>query len=612
MIYGLTAGIADALHGRVTSRIVFLLALCACSSKLDGQAGVSCEDKPDPHCDHPIDRLLVPKLRTLGSEPRDATNDEVCRRMAIDLLGRGPTPMERTRCRTQTFAEMARTFVSSEDFVRTRRRAWGELAHYESLIVWGPDIVDLDDLVGQLYREQIDYAEFVHRFAMHPAFWGLHPGDSWIANVFAVLLGRPARQDEIDAARPLTHVWVSRPFCGREVFWNFYQIAKANGADEAAATAQGNTLCFNGSKVEFGINLCRCKPALLNVGCVSDVFGPLIRFTEQCDPVSPSRNDFRYATRTPTTSDLCPDNVTHRPECQDRALGMTGGTFKPFVAWPELPPSGHAELRKVGAALVARPDLWEAAVDRELRDLLGWWQATFKHPDSDLPEVRALLVERMRAGDSVRDIIELIVTSQLYVQPATAPNGLDPQNLPPWAAGPSKLLSAENWLATAAVALGETAGTCDFRFGQQSEYAPQWIDPRLVDERVGTIDSRFTPPLPYYGYSIDATQRLGGCTGDAKRPQISNIGLAFAQANIARELCAVAPGAAPPGDLRTGAATLVENAWNRVPTSEELDAITAELQACVAAGPTTGCADARVALRWLCRRLIDSVEFSTY
>ena len=35
-----------------------------------------------------IERLLVPRLRAIGSGPRDASADEVCRRMAIDLLGR--------------------------------------------------------------------------------------------------------------------------------------------------------------------------------------------------------------------------------------------------------------------------------------------------------------------------------------------------------------------------------------------------------------------------------------------------------------------------------------------------------------------------------------------
>src|SRR4030095_16862971 len=102
------------------------------------------------------------------------------------------------------------------------------------------------------------------------------------------------------------------------------------------------------------------------------------------------------------------------------------------------------------------------------------------------------------------------------------------------------------------------------------------------------------------------------CFGDVRRPDVSNIGLAFAQAAVAREVCAVAPGAAPSGDLRSGAAALIENAWNRVATDAELEAVVAEMQACLAAGPANGSANPGVALRWLCRRLLDSVEFSTY
>src|SRR5262249_31219502 len=150
---------------------------------------------------------MVPKLRAIGLEPADASPDEVCRRMAIDLLGRGLTGPEAATCRTQTFSQMAQTFLATDAFVRTQRRSWAELAHFESLLGWSPELADLDGLVAQLYRGELGYADFVRRYAVHPAFYGLHPDDSWIANVFALFVGRTARQDEIDAARPLTAPW---------------------------------------------------------------------------------------------------------------------------------------------------------------------------------------------------------------------------------------------------------------------------------------------------------------------------------------------------------------------------------------------------------------------
>jgi len=577
---------------------------------------LSCEANPDPHCDHPIDRLLIPRLREIGSGPRDASADEVCRRMAIDLLGRVPTDAERAACRGQTFQTMAQTFLGSPELERTQRRAWAELAKYESLIVWGEDIADLDGLVGGLYRGDVGYRDFVRRYVVHPAFYGLHPGDSWTSNVFDIFLGRPARQDELDSARPLLVPWVAKAYAGREVFWNHYQSALANGANEDNATNFGITLAYNGAKLEYGMNLCNCTPNLLHAGCFSTVFGELVHFDPFCpNPQQRHPDNFhRLAPRTPSSDDLCPDNVTHRPECTDRERGPTQNTFADFEPWAQLPAAQAVQLDSVGNALLARDELWEAAADRELRKLLGWWQATFKHPESDLPEVRALLAGMLRDGTPVRDVIALIVTSQLYVQPAAVPAELDVEPFPQWAAGPSKLLAGESWLASAAIAVGETAGSCDFRFGQGGEYEPQWVDPRLLESTVGSIEARL-PATPPHGYSVRAIQRLGGCTGDSKRPEVSNVGLAFSQAAIARELCATAVRVTPmgwTGDLREAAAFLVERAWSRVPDDSELDTFVTEMAACVAAGPATGCADAGVAARWLCRRLIDSIPFATY
>lgn len=576
---------------------------------------LSCEGTPDPHCAHPIDRVLVPRLRALGLAPRDASPEEVCRRMAIDLRGRTPTQAEQARCATQSFAEMADAFMASDEFVRTQRRAWAELAKYESLLVWGRDLDDLDQLVGGLYRDEVAYDDFVRAYVVHPAFYALHPGDAWTANVFSIFLGRPARQDELTAARPLTLAWQARAFAGGHVFWSWYQWQLGKGQSEAAATSSALVQAYNGAKVEWDSNLCACTPALLSPGCFSDVFGPYLELAPICNDLTAPRaaiNVYRFAARTPTTDELCPDELTRRPECADRARGVDPVTFAPFVEVPELTPAMRAEWRKIGDALVGRQDLWEAAVDRELRKLLGWWQATFKHPESDLPEVRAVLVDLLRQGASVREVMQLILTSQLYVQPQQVPDGVDPLTAPPWVAGPAKLLAGEGWWASAVAAVGETPGTCDFRWGQSNTYEPRWTDPRLVESTAGSIDARYTTATPAWGHSIAAIQRLGGCTGDSKRAEISNVGLAFAQANIARELCALATTVTPAGwsgDLAQAATHLVSRAWARAPLPGEIDAMVAEMTACLDAGT---CPTAEVAARWLCVRLLDSAEFSTY
>src|SRR5262249_51531468 len=120
-------------------------------------------------------------------------------------------------------------------------------------------------------------------------------------------------------------------------------------------------------------------------------------------------------------------------------------------------------LLALGEALAARPDFWEAGADRELAHLLGWWQIGFRRPDFDIPEVRALLADQLKATNSIRALHRTIVTSSLYTAAADAPtDAMD--DVPPYATGPSKLLAAESWLDSAAAAVGERIGSCDFRF----------------------------------------------------------------------------------------------------------------------------------------------------
>ncbi len=605
---------------RVWWIVIGLLGACGNDKAVgedEGDAG-SCAARPDPHCDHPIDRLLVPKLRGLGLEPRDASAQEVCRRMAIDLLGRAPNDAERAVCVGQSFAEMADTFMASPEFVRTQRRAWSELFHYQALTVWNDDQVDLDALVGQLYRDEVTYDAFVRRAVVHSGFVSLNRGDMWTQAVFTTFLGRPARNDELAAARPLLAPFVERTFSSGSVFWSWYRWAKGNGWTEQDATNLGVQQSYNGPKVEVVSNLCRCTPGLLNAGCFSDVFGPLVQLVPICAlPATPSdpANEFRREARTPSSDDLCGDGVTRRIECSDRRLvAEPRYTFSPIVVAPEMTAAMRAEWDKIGAALVGRPDLWEAAADREIKKLLGWWHATFKHPESDLPEVRALLATKMKEGLSPREVIKLIVTSQLYVQPRALGAEVDAATLPPWAAGPSKLLAGESWWASAATVVGETAGRCDFRWGQSNTYEPRWADVGQVETTVGSLDGRYPAPAPEWGRAVHAIQRLGGCTGDARRVDLSNVGLAYAQAAIAREVCALAASVTPPGwsgDLRDAATFLVRRVWARDPLDGEVETMAQEMAACVAAG-ANGCATPEIAARWLCTRLIDSAEFSTY
>lgn len=570
----------------------------------------SCEANPDPHCDHPIDRVLVPRLRELGVPIRDASAEELCRRIAIDLVGRGPTADEMNACAGKTSGEIFDLFAAKPEYLREQRRQWGELYKYEIVNTVPEEIVHLDTLVGQLYAEEIDYAQYVTEAAMHPVLEHLHPADSWTTYVWNLYLGRPARQDEIDSMRPFTLAWGVRGYCSGMVWYNHYKAQIDGGADEATAIAEGNRVCRDVQKLEWGFNLCSCRPGFFSDGCVSDALGKRVEITEACaDPnnyFTPA-NFFRASDRSPGPH-ACPDGIP-RAECNDRLIDpQTNQPTLPFEPWQAPTPELSAQIRSVGDALIARGDFWEAGADRELHKLTGWWQSTFRHPDSDIPEVRTILADQLKATGSVRGVQRQIVTSLLYAQPAEAPVEVPGfEAMPPWIAGPTKLLAGEGWLVTAANSVGESASTCDYRAVSIGYYAQQFMDPTLLEQYTGTLDAVMFP-----GYSINSIVRLSGCNADAKRPEVSNIGLTFNQADIARALCAYGSGLPTAEAFPTAAASLIRQIWHRSPKSGEAEAMAGDMSACVAAGAATACEDDEAAVRWMCQRMIDSAEFGTY
>jgi hypothetical protein len=109
---------------------------------------------------------------------------------------------------------------------------------------------------------------------------------------------------------------------------------------------------------------------------------------------------------------------------------------------------------------------------------------------------------------------------------------------------------------------------------------------------------------------------LGGCDGDTARPVISNLGLAYAQGQFARPLCAYGRGVLPPGwdggNLGAAVDHLAAAILSRSLGAGERDELVGELHECLAATGDQGCVDNASAVRWMCRRMLESVEFGTY
>src|SRR5436853_1227567 len=161
-------------HGGGSPRvaIVALAALAAVGLSACGR-----DDGCDPDCANPIDRIVVPKLRELGLSPRPVDPYEVCRRISIDLLGRGPTGSEIEACVAASPEHRVELAQASPDYARALHRQWSEVLGYDVLELWSHDLADLDALVDELAADRMTYEEFATAVVTHPGFVGLHYDD---------------------------------------------------------------------------------------------------------------------------------------------------------------------------------------------------------------------------------------------------------------------------------------------------------------------------------------------------------------------------------------------------------------------------------------------------
>jgi hypothetical protein len=612
------------------------IALAACSlldeDTSSTEDALSCAKIDDPHCGHPLDRIVLPKLRAAGIAPRDGEPLAVCRRMALDLVGRIPSPAELERCvAASDLGARADLFLAMPEYLLTQQRGWGETIGFNTDLMWYGYGIEMDAMVGRLYSGAIDYKTFASDLVVYPGYYGLHQGDDWAANVIHVFLGRNARPDEIAGMRPIVRMFDQATFCDGAVYTATYDDAIADGEDEESAIDDASETCVEADTEEYAINFCKCRRGEGSVGCRSSALGTMIDIgSEGC--ANPSDETHR-ASFFRTDDGMAPGKRTKcttpsgaTKPCKDRVVDdedSLGGTLRPAKV---VDAGMKARLHKIGAALAARPDFWEAGADRELTRLIGWWKDGVRRPDFELPEIRTALANELKRTGSLRAIQRLIVTSLLYAAPSEPPPGFDAPGdadpspasapLPPlWSMASMKILTAESWLDAAGFAtFGKPLGICDYRFVLTGEVPPNFnVDLSLV--------RRLDGPLPAFhgtGYAA-SVQMLGGCSADQPRPRSSTVGITYAQHAIARTLCATGTAILPPtfastdpSDRNLGKAIdhVVRRTLSRPPTTEETTLFTAEMRECLAA--SGGCGNAEAAARWLCTRLIDSAEFAIY
>jgi Protein of unknown function (DUF1549) len=576
---------------------------------------LTCDDRPDPHCANPISRILVPMLRGAGVPIVDASPAEVCRRMAVDLVGRVPTAQEAAACTSQTFAQMADAFMAEDDYARTQARAWGELTQYDIDFMWPKYTAELDGMVRDLYRGKLAYADFVTAFITHPGFFQRHLFDDWTAAVFNLFLGRPARTDEVEAMRPLTYVWNYRFFCDGFEWYTLYEYERQSGMTDTAASQAADQYCTPIFDPYIDPLYCAYAPG---GGCRSTALGPEI--------VLNTVQKGRTSTVDPgATSTVCPDGVT-RAGCGAREETFTGPNMNmltmagPLASVAPLDDASRKLVNSIGGALATRRDFWETEANREILRLVGWWMQGFRRPDYDVPDIRAVVADMLQSGTSVRDMQKTIVTSLLYTLPAAAPAappGAPASWTPPiFATGPTKFLGAESWLDSAGLVVGETLGSCDYRYMSSFGYDETYrVDPSILESKSATLVSGDWPPGQY----LTTAQQLGGCSSGAPRPTFSSVGITYAQHATAQIVCGLGRAVVPSGTSDTSDAALanvarvvVASTLSRPATDAEATELGSEMSACLAQGASSGCADAPSAARWLCQKLVDSAEFSLY
>ena len=563
--------------------------------------GPGCDAEPDSHCDNTISRVMVQMLRGSQLPIIEENKSELCRRLAVDLIGRIPTEQESIACESETPTQMADRFIAMPDYVLAQSRSWGE-RFYNADELWFNYAVEVDDLVQRLYRDQMTYGDFTTTLIVHPGFYSVFQGDDWASNVVRFALGRPARADEIAGMRALQRVWDGRRYCDGTVWFNAFVEGNRNNARDADGAC---------SRTEWAVNYCRCRDGDGNSTCKSDVFGTLVDFgAEGCaDPENRDSdiNMLRVSDVAAGRAAICP-GAPPLPSCADRAYGDNGVAGQ-LSRLGQIGGAQLTRLQSLGRVLAARPDYWEAAVDREMRRFFSWWQNGLRRPDFDIPEVRRLLSEELRRTGSIRQLQRTIVTSLLYIQPAEI-RAERPADSPVWSYAPTRVLTGERWLdSVGTVTMGQATGVCDYRFVAANYDWERMVDHRLI---------MFPPPLNRFSEQYhEWAEQVGGCSTRGRSTQ-SSLSVVSAQHDIARRMCAYGT-AVLPTDGVTGSAEsvaavatrLYRRTLGRAPSTDELATLTDEMAQCQAAG-ATGCTSVEVAHRWACLRLVDSAEFAIY
>lgn len=180
----------------------------------DGASLTACDTACRAHCDaqgftNPANLGLCASLWGLGLEGTPIVEEEACRRLFADTLGRLPSHEEiATQCLGQNWNAVVSKLLGAKEFVRVNRRLWADRLRYDTEAVSVERVYDMDRIVTALYEGRIAYDQFAAVASAHPVLTRRHDTERDRAEALIwTFLGRPPFGDESADLGRLYHLW---------------------------------------------------------------------------------------------------------------------------------------------------------------------------------------------------------------------------------------------------------------------------------------------------------------------------------------------------------------------------------------------------------------------
>src|SRR5438270_171870 len=147
--------------------LIVTAALAACGND---SVSTAPPQVPPPPSDNPIDVAIWPRLVAAGTTTlTPASPQELCRRMALDLIGVAPSTDEiAANCTGKTPEQMARAFLASPRFRDIERRFWIRRIGADPTTLMADHLADADRLFYALADGTLGYDDFAAQLLAHP------------------------------------------------------------------------------------------------------------------------------------------------------------------------------------------------------------------------------------------------------------------------------------------------------------------------------------------------------------------------------------------------------------------------------------------------------------